>query len=176
MGAKLSGATTIITVDALPERLAMSRNLGADYIVNFRETDPVAEIARLIDGRGVDVAIEALGTQSTFESALRVLRPGGTLSSLGVYSSDLTLPLAPFGAGLSDLSIVTTLCPGADASPYVDNFRWTCRSTTVRHPSIQARSDRASVRAVRPSAGWRVESGDDAVSLTENHAGRFQRH
>jgi alcohol dehydrogenase len=78
MGAKLSGATTIITVDALPERLAMSRNLGADYIVNFRETDPVAEIARLIDGRGVDVAIEALGTQSTFESALRVLRPGGT--------------------------------------------------------------------------------------------------
>ena len=112
MGAKLSGATTIITIDALPERLAMSRNLGADHIVNFRETDPVAEIARLTDGRGVDVAIEALGTQSTFESALRVLRPGGTLSSLGVYSSDLTLPLAPFGAGLSDLSIVTTLCPG----------------------------------------------------------------
>ena len=112
MGAKLSGATTIITIDALPERLAMSRNLGADYIVNFRETDPVAEIARLTDGRGVDVAIEALGTQSTFEFALRVLRPGGALSSLGVYSSDLTLPLAPFGAGLSDLSIVTTLCPG----------------------------------------------------------------
>jgi hypothetical protein len=72
----------------------------------------VAEILRLTDGRGVDVAIEALGTQSTFESALRVLRPGGTLSSLGVYSSDLTIPLGPFGAGLSDLSIVTTLCPG----------------------------------------------------------------
>jgi threonine dehydrogenase-like Zn-dependent dehydrogenase len=34
--------------------------------------------------RRVDVAIEALGTQNTFESALRVLRPGGTLSSLGV--------------------------------------------------------------------------------------------
>ena len=111
-GAKLCGATTIITVDALLERLAMSRSLGADYIVNFHETDPVAEIERLTDGRGVDVAIEALGTQSTFESALRVLRPGGTLSSLGVYSSDLTIALGPFGAGLSDLSIVTTLCPG----------------------------------------------------------------
>ena len=46
----------------------------------------------LTDGRGVDVAIEALGTQATFEGALRVLRPGGTLSSLGVYSSDLTHP------------------------------------------------------------------------------------
>ena len=111
-GAKLSGATTIIAVDALPERLAVSKRLGADHSVNFREVDPVAEIMRLTDGRGVDVAIEALGTQSTFESALRVLRPGGTLSSLGVYSSDLTIPLGPFGAGLSDLSLVTTLCPG----------------------------------------------------------------
>jgi threonine dehydrogenase-like Zn-dependent dehydrogenase len=111
-GAKLSGATTIIAVDALPERLAVSKSLGADHSVNFKEVDPVAEIMRLTDGRGVDIAIEALGTQSTFESALRVLRPGGTLSSLGVYSSDLTIPLGPFGAGLSDLSLVTTLCPG----------------------------------------------------------------
>ena len=111
-GAKLCGATTIITVDALPERLAISKSLGADHSINFKETDPVAEIMRLTDGRGVDVAIEALGTQSTFEFALRVLRPGGTLSSLGVYSSDLTIPLGPFAAGLADLSIVTTLCPG----------------------------------------------------------------
>jgi threonine dehydrogenase-like Zn-dependent dehydrogenase len=50
-----------------------------------------------------DVAIEALGTQDTFAGALRVLRPGGTLSSLGVYSSDLTIPLDAFGAGLADL-------------------------------------------------------------------------
>jgi hypothetical protein len=48
------------------------------------------------DGRGVDVAIEALGTQNTFESALRVLRPGGILSSLGVYSGDLRIPLGAF--------------------------------------------------------------------------------
>jgi alcohol dehydrogenase len=67
---------------------------------------------RLTDGRGVDVAIEALGTQATFEAALRVLRPGGTLSSLGVYSSDLKIPLGPFAAGLADTTIVTSLCPG----------------------------------------------------------------
>ena len=45
-------------------------------------------------------------------AALRVLRPGGTLSSLGVYSGDLRIPLGPFAAGLGDLTIVTTLCPG----------------------------------------------------------------
>jgi alcohol dehydrogenase len=111
-GAKLCGATTIITVDGLSDRLEMSRRIGADHCVNFKKTDPVDEIMRLTDGRGVDVAIEALGTQATFEAALRVLRPGGTLSSLGVYSSDLTIPLGPFGAGLADTTIVTTLCPG----------------------------------------------------------------
>ncbi len=67
---------------------------------------------RITDGRGVDVAIEALGTQATFEAALRVLRPGGSLSSLGVYSSDLKIPLGAFAAGLGDHTIVTTLCPG----------------------------------------------------------------
>ena len=75
-------------------------------------TDPVDEIMRLTDGRGVDVAIEALGTQATFEACLRVLRPGGTLSSLGVYSKDLMIPLGAFAAGLGDHTIVTTLCPG----------------------------------------------------------------
>jgi len=60
----------------------------------------------------VDVAIEALGTQATFEACLRVLRPGGTLSSLGVYSTDLKIPLGPFAAGLGDHKIITTLCRG----------------------------------------------------------------
>jgi len=111
-GARLSGATTIIAVDGLPERMEVSRKLGADHCVDFRKVDPVEEIMRLTDGRGVDVAIEALGTQATFEAALRVLRPGGTLSSLGVYSSDLRIPLGPFAAGLADTTIVTSLCPG----------------------------------------------------------------
>ena len=111
-GAKLSGAATIITVDAVPERLAVSKAFGATHVVNFKEVDPLEEIMRITDGRGVDVAIEALGTQGTFESCLRALRPGGTLSSLGVYSSDLKIPLDAFSAGLGDNTIRTTLCPG----------------------------------------------------------------
>ncbi len=111
-GAKLMGATRIIGVDTVAKRLETARALGADHVVDFTAGDPVAEIMRLTEGRGVDVAIEALGTQGTFESCLRVVRPGGTVSSLGVYSSDLTIPLGAFAAGLGDLSIVTTLCPG----------------------------------------------------------------
>lgn len=111
-GARLKGATTIIGVDAVPERMAMAHQLGATHTVNFKDGNVVEQIMALTDGRGVDVSIEALGTQGTFESALRVLRPGGRLSSLGVYSSDLHIPLGAFAAGLGDYSIVSTLCPG----------------------------------------------------------------
>jgi alcohol dehydrogenase len=111
-GAKLKGASLIITVDSDPVRMQMSKRMGADVVLDFSKHDTVEQIKRLTDGKGVDVAIEALGTQSTFENALRVLRPGGTLSSLGVYSGKLSVPLEPFAAGLGDHKIITTLCPG----------------------------------------------------------------
>ena len=111
-GAKLRGASLIIGVDGIGERLTIARKMGADVTINFREVDPVTEILKITGGRGVDASIEALGLQSTFEAALRVLKPGGTLSSLGVYSSDLRIPLDAFNAGLGDKKIVSSLCPG----------------------------------------------------------------
>lgn len=111
-GARLMGAACIIAVESLPERAILARAMGADHVVDFNRSDPVAAIMELTEGRGVDVAIEALGRQATFEAALRVLRPGGTLSSLGVYSEDLRIPLSAFAAGLGDHRIITTLCPG----------------------------------------------------------------
>jgi alcohol dehydrogenase len=110
-GAKLSGASLIIGVDRIASRLEMARKMGADVVINSAEQDVVAEVRRLTGG-GADVAIEALGQQATFESALRCIRPGGTLSSLGVYSSHLQVPLDAFAAGLGDHKIVTSLCPG----------------------------------------------------------------
>lgn len=112
VGARLMGATTVIGVDTIPQRLAMGDALGLDHTIDYQHRDPVKAILELTDGRGVDASIEALGTQGTFEAALRVLRPGGTLSSLGVYSTDLRIPLDAFAAGLGDTRIVTTLCPG----------------------------------------------------------------
>jgi len=111
-GARLLGATTVIAVDGNEHRLGISKRMGADVTLNFKTCDVVDEVMRLTGGKGADSAIEALGIQSTFESSLRVLKPGGTLSSLGVYSSDLTIPLSAFAAGLGDHTIITALCPG----------------------------------------------------------------
>ncbi|HZO86813.1 MAG TPA: alcohol dehydrogenase catalytic domain-containing protein [Chthonomonadaceae bacterium] len=110
-GARLMGASLIIGVDSDPVRLGMAKRMGADVALNFKEQDVVAEVKRLTGG-GVDVAIEALGTQETFENCLRCLRPGGTLSSLGVYSGKLQVPYDAFAAGIGDYKVVTTLCPG----------------------------------------------------------------
>lgn len=111
-GAKLSGASLIIGIDSIEKRLKISKELGADITINFKEKDPVAAIMEITKGRGVDVAIEALGTETTFQSCMRVLKPGGTLSSLGVYSQDIHIPVGAFYAGLGDQKLISTLCPG----------------------------------------------------------------
>src|SRR5947207_11218605 len=91
--------------------MEMSKRLGAHVVLDPKQCHVVAEIKKLTGG-GADVAIEALGLQVTFENALRCLRPGGTLSSLGVYSGKLQVPYDAFAAGIGDHRIVTTLCPG----------------------------------------------------------------
>ncbi len=111
-GARLLGATTIIAVDGNDHRLGIARKMGADVTLNFRNCDVVDEVMKLTGGRGADSSIEALGTQATWEQSLKVLKPGGTLSSLGVYSEDLKIPIANFAAGLGDHTIRTALCPG----------------------------------------------------------------
>jgi alcohol dehydrogenase len=110
-GARLSGASLIIAVDSVPRRLEMAKRMGADVVIDRTQEDVVARVKQLTNG-GADVAIEALGQQATFESALRSIRPGGTVSSLGVYSGHLSMPLDAIAAGLADQQIVTTLCPG----------------------------------------------------------------
>src|SRR6185369_11031333 len=112
IGARLMGASIVIGVDGDDSRIAFAKRMGVDVVIDHRKVDVIDEIRKLTGGIGVDVAIEALGTQPTFENALRVLRPGGTLSSIGVYSGKLQMPYDAFAAGLGDHRIVTTLCPG----------------------------------------------------------------
>src|SRR5205085_1153740 len=111
VGAKLMGASLVVGVEGDAHRRAVALRMGADVVLDPGAVDVVSEVKRLTGG-GADVAIEALGIQETFESALRSLRPGGTLSSLGVYSGKLQVPYEAFAAGLGDHRIVTTLCPG----------------------------------------------------------------
>ena len=112
VGARLRGASIVAGIDGIAERRNIATRFGATHTFDPKTTDVVKELKALTGGRGVDVAIEALGRQETFEAALRSIRPGGTLSSLGVYSGKVVAPYEAFYAGLGDQRIITSLCPG----------------------------------------------------------------
>ncbi|MBM3664778.1 MAG: zinc-binding dehydrogenase [Actinobacteria bacterium] len=111
-GARLMGASLIIGVDSNPTRLEMAKTMGADVVIDYTQEDPVARVKELTEGRGADVAIEALGIQETFENCMKSVRPAGVVSSLGVYGDKVTIPLDAFVYGIGDVDIRTTLCPG----------------------------------------------------------------
>ena len=109
-GARLLGAGLIVAVDAIPERLAVARRLGASVTLSPAEGDVPRRIRELTEGRGVDVAIEAVGTQPTFEMAAKSCRVGGAVGSLGVYGGVKALSL-PVTVNFYHRRIVTTMCP-----------------------------------------------------------------
>lgn len=111
-GAKLLGAGLIIAVDPVAERREKSLLMGADVVLDPNKDDVMAEVMKLTNGAGADVALECLGRTETLAGCLNVTRPGAYISSVGVYSNDVPLPLVGFGAGLADKKIVTSTCPG----------------------------------------------------------------
>ena len=144
--------------------------MGADVVLDPKQCDVVAEIKKLTGG-GADVAIEALGLQETFENALRCLRPGGTLSSLGVYSGKLQVPYDAFAAGHRRLQNRDDTLPGrqgTDAPADVDGAIEAFRSDAAAHAQFQTRSNRRSIRSLRLAPRRMPESGDQALT-SENH-------
>jgi len=113
-GARLLGAGLVIAVESIPKRKALSKQFGADRVVDFIEVDPVKEILRLTEGKGVDSAIESLGAQNTFEACVKVTRPGGTVSVIGYFTKGeyIGIPRAEWGFGMGEKTIRTGLCPG----------------------------------------------------------------
>jgi len=112
--ARLRGAGMIIGVDLGPCRQKLSRMYGADEIVDFSREDVVARVLELTDGEGVDTAIEALGADITFQTAIKITKPGGTISNTGYFGEGefVHIPRAEWGVGMADKTIATGLCPG----------------------------------------------------------------
>jgi isopropanol dehydrogenase (NADP+) len=113
-GAKMRGAGLIIGVESVPKRQEMARAFGADEIVDFTKADVVDSIMDLTDGEGVDTAIEALGADTTFQTAIKVTKPGGTVSNIGYFGEGefVHIPRVEWGVGMADKTIATGLCPG----------------------------------------------------------------
>ena len=85
----------IITVDALPLRCQLSRQLGADMVINADKTNPVEEVLRLTDRNGADLVVDCVGGYAgikSFEQAQDMTRRFGTLQLIALYQQ-APLPL-----------------------------------------------------------------------------------
>jgi threonine dehydrogenase-like Zn-dependent dehydrogenase len=85
--ARLLGADPVIGIDLVPERLALVHAQGA-VAVDPSSDDLKTAVREATEGRGVDVAVEAVGTMASFEAARTVVRRGGRISVVGVYGDD----------------------------------------------------------------------------------------
>jgi 2-desacetyl-2-hydroxyethyl bacteriochlorophyllide A dehydrogenase len=83
--AKAAGASAVVAIDTVEDRLRMAESFGATP-VHLREQDPRAEVKRLTEGRGVDLAVDAVGHPEALDLALRLARKAGTVSATGVYA------------------------------------------------------------------------------------------
>ncbi len=114
VGARLLGAGLIIGIESMPGRIALAKKFGCDVVVDFTKEDAVEAIMKLTGGKGVDSAIEALGSPATFAACVKSTRPGGTISNIGYHGDGDTVPIPrlEWGVGMGDKTIRTALCPG----------------------------------------------------------------
>jgi 2-desacetyl-2-hydroxyethyl bacteriochlorophyllide A dehydrogenase len=80
-----AGASRVVAIDTVSERLEMARAFGAQP-VHLTEEDPRAAAKEVSEGRGVDAAIDAVGHPDALELACRLARKAGTVSATGVYA------------------------------------------------------------------------------------------
>ena len=83
--AKAAGASEVVAIDTVEDRLRMAESFGATA-VHLTEQDPRAEVKKLTEGRGVDLAVDAVGHPDALDLALRLARKAGTVSVTGVYA------------------------------------------------------------------------------------------
>jgi S-(hydroxymethyl)glutathione dehydrogenase/alcohol dehydrogenase len=94
-GARIAGASTIIAVDTLQSKLDTAAQLGATHrVLAGGERDPVGEVKEITGGRGVDFALEVIGSAATLQQAYDMVRRHGVVVAVGVPSTDATLTIS----------------------------------------------------------------------------------
>lgn len=109
---KQMGATNVILSGTRDDRLKLGQELGADHVVNIRESDPVEAILELTDGRGVDLAVECSGAPAAPQQLVDVTRRGGRMLCVAFYPEPVTIDMS--AVVRSDITIHTTRGEGGN--------------------------------------------------------------
>jgi L-iditol 2-dehydrogenase len=91
---KALGAGRVILVGTRPSRLELGRRLGADHVINARETDPVRAVLDLTGGAGADMTIECSGGLDVPQQCARATKRGGKIVVVAFYPGQVTFDLS----------------------------------------------------------------------------------
>lgn len=113
-GAKLRGAGRIIAVDSRPVCVDAAKYYGATDIVNYKNGPTESQIMDLTKGKGVDAAIIAGGNADIMATAVKIVKPGGTIANVNYFGEGEVLPVPrlEWGCGMAHKTIKGGLCPG----------------------------------------------------------------
>ena len=113
-GAKLRGAGRIIAVGSRPVCVDAAKYYGATDIVNYKNGPIDSQIMDLTEGKGVDAAIIAGGNADIMATAVKIVKPGGTIANVNYFGEGdvLPVPRLEWGCGMAHKTIKGGLCPG----------------------------------------------------------------
>lgn len=107
MGAKVAGATTIIAVDVLDERLEFAKRLGATHVVNGGTDDVVATIMQITDGMGAAYGVDTTAIPAVVQNVVNATCFGARIALLGIGAPGATISLGLVsGAGKTFIGAV----------------------------------------------------------------------
>ena len=106
--AKLAGAAKVFVTDILDYRLDFARTLGADVTANSAVEDPVEKVRDATNGLGVDVALEAVGLETTVRQAMKMATIGGRVTVIGNLAKTMNLDIQD--AVLKEFDIKGSYC------------------------------------------------------------------
>jgi 2-desacetyl-2-hydroxyethyl bacteriochlorophyllide A dehydrogenase len=86
---KLSGASCVILGGRKDEKLAIGKKFGADYVVNIMKEDLKARVWEITSGKGLNVVLEASGAIEMLQQSFKLVRAGGTISTVAFYDQPL---------------------------------------------------------------------------------------
>jgi threonine dehydrogenase-like Zn-dependent dehydrogenase len=109
------GAERVLAVDSVPERLALARGFGAE-VLDLSASDPLEAVRERTEGRGADAVLEVVGSPDAGRLAYDLVRPGGTISVVGVHN-EAGFSFSPPEAYDKNLTYRVGRCPARGLMP-----------------------------------------------------------
>ena len=137
--ARFYSPAEIIMVDLDDNRLETAKRFGATAVINSADGNAVKPIMELTSGRGVDTAIEAVGTPATFELCEEIIAPGGTIANVGVHGVKVDLHLEHLWDRI--ITITTRLVDTESTPMLLETLRTGRLDPKLLVPSLHIRAD-----------------------------------